>query len=79
MYSRLKVNKQETEALIVGPSKITAQALGVEQVTTADKIVRKHFVLSFKLNFEIIAKSLKKTLHRWSWRSLTLIGRIQIN
>jgi len=35
-------------------------------------------VLSLKLNFETITKSLKKTPHRWSYRSLSLIGKFQI-
>ena len=74
--------KKKTEVLNLGPSNITAQMLGVEQVSNAVKILGIHFtydrVLSFKLNLETITKSLKKTLHSWSWRGLTLIGRIQI-
>ena len=81
-YSGLKENKQKTEVLNLGPSNITSEELGVEQVTKAVKILGIHFtydrVLSFKLNLETITKSIKKTLHCWSWRGLTLIGRIQI-
>ena len=81
-FSGLKVNGQKTEVLNLGPSSITAEPLGVEQVTKAVKIVGIYFtydrVLSFKLNFETITKSLKKMLHRWNWRSLSLIGKIQI-
>ena len=80
--SGLKVNKQKTEVLNLGPSNIPAEALGVKQVSKAVKILGIHFtydrVLLFKLNLETITKSLKKTLHSWNWGGLKLIGRIQI-
>ena len=80
--SGLKVNKQKTEVLNLGPSNITAEALGGGQVSKAVKILGIHLtydrVLSFKFDLETITKSLKKTLHSWNWRGLTLIGRIQI-
>ena len=67
--------------LNLGPSNITVEALGGEQVSKAVKILGIHFtydrVLSFKLNLETITKSPKKTLYSWNWRGLTLIGRIQ--
>ena len=54
--SGLKVNKQKTEVLNLGPSNITAEELGMEQVSKAIKILGIHFtydcVLSFKLNLE---------------------------
>ena len=31
-----------------------------------------------KANFEVILKSIKRTLSMWKWRGLTFIGRIQI-
>ena len=35
-------------------------------------------VLFIKKNFESIEKSVKELLHGWSWRGLTMIGRIQV-
>ena len=34
--------------------------------------------LFHKLNFELVEKSLKELLKGWSWRGLTLIGKVQI-
>ena len=35
-------------------------------------------LLFYKMNFETIEKSLRESVKGWSWRGLTLLGRIQV-
>lgn len=46
------------------------------------KILGVHFThdhyLFYKMNFQTIEKSLRESLKGWSWRGLTLLGRIQV-
>ena len=46
------------------------------------KILGVHFTYNHslfqKMNFETIEKSLRDSLKGWSWRGLTLLGRIQV-
>ena len=46
------------------------------------KILGAHFThnpaLFYKMNFETIEKALRESVKGWSWRGLTLLGRIQV-
>ena len=79
-FSGLKLNKEKTEffQLVVHnlcewfphEFKLSIQILGVH--CDYDELSRK------KANFEATLKSIKRTLCRWKWRGLTLIGKINI-
>ena len=60
---------------------IKAAELGVKEIRKVVKILGVHFThnqnLFYKMNFETIEKSLRQSLKGWSWRGLTLQGRIQ--
>ena len=80
-YSGLKVNKEKTEVMNLGPSDVSADELKIEELKKVVKILGVHFTLdqscSDKLNFDSIIKSLRKLFKNWNWRGLTLIGKIQ--
>ena len=82
VYSSLKMNKQKTEVMNLGSSRVTAEDLSVEHIPKAVKILGIHFTYDYalfqRLNLDSIVKSLKKTLNSWSWRGLTLLGKIQV-
>ena len=82
VYSGLKMNQQKTEVMNLGSSRVTAEELSVEHIPKAVKILGIHstydFALFQRLNLDSIVKSLKKTLNSWSWRGLTLPGKIQV-
>ena len=77
---RFKIERRKDGILSVGVHnlcklfphefKLSIQILGVH--FDYDELSRK------KANFEVILKSIKRTLSMWKWRGLTLIGRIQI-
>ena len=77
VYSGLKMNKQKTEVMNLGSSRVTAEELSVEHIPKAVKILGIHFTYDYalfqRLNLDSIVKSLKKTLNSWSWRGLTLL------
>ena len=61
---------------------VNSSELGVNEISKAIKILGVHFTfnhaLFYKLNFESIEKSLRGLLKGWSWRGLTLLGKIQV-
>ena len=81
-YSGLCINHDKTEILLLGNMEIKASELGVKEIRKVVKILGVHFThnqsLFYKMNFETIEKSLRESLKGWSWRSLTLLGRIQV-
>ena len=81
-YSGLKVNHDKTEILLLGNMEVNSSELGVNEISKAIKILGVHFTfnhaLFYKLNFESIEKSLRGLLKGWSWRGLTLLGKIQV-
>ena len=81
-YSGLKVNHDKTEILLLGNMEVNSTELGVNEISKAIKILGVHFTfnhaLFYKLNFESIEKSLRGLLKGWSWRGLTLLGKIQV-
>ena len=76
-YSGLKVNHDKTEILLLGNMEVKSSELGVNEISKVIKILGVHFTfnhaLVYKLNFESIEKSLG-----WSWRGLTLLGKILV-
>ena len=81
-YSRLKVNHDKTEILLLGNMEVSSSELGVDEISKVIKILGVYFTfnhsLFYKLNFESIEKSLRGLLKGWSWRGLTLLGKIQV-
>ena len=81
-YSGLKVNHDKTEILLLGNMDVNSSELGVNEISKVVKILGVHFTfnhsLFYKLNFESIEKSLRRLLKGWSWRGLTLLGKIQV-
>ena len=79
--SGLKVNGERTELFSLGLGKIAPKNF-THEIKTSIKILGVHFDYNNasreKANFDTILKSIKKTLNRWKWRGLTLIGKIQI-
>ena len=81
-YSGLCINHDKTEILLLGNMEIKASELGVKEIRKVVKILGVHFThdhyLFYKMNFQTIEKSLRESLKGWSWRGLTLLGRIQV-
>ena len=81
-YSGLKVNRDKTEILLLGNMEVNSSDLGVNEISKVIKILGVYFTfnhsLFYKLNFESIEKSLRGLLKGWSWRGLTLLGKIQV-
>ena len=70
------------EILLLGNMEIKASELGVKEIRKVVKILGVHLThnqnLFYKMNLETIEKSLRESLKGWSWRGLTLLGRIQV-
>ena len=81
-YSVLKVNHDKTEILLLGNMDVSCSELGVDEISKVTKIIGVYFTFNhsffYKLNFESIEKSLRGLLKGWSWRGLTLLGKIQV-
>ena len=80
-YSGLKVNHDKTEILLLGNMEANSSELGVNEISKVIKILGVNFTfnhsLFYKLNFES-KHSLRGLLKGWSWRGLTLLGKIQV-
>ena len=61
---------------------VNSSELGVNEISKVVKIIGVHFTfnhsLFYKLNFESIEKSLRRLSKGWSWRGLTLLGKMQV-
>ena len=81
-YLGLKVNHDKTETLLLGNMDASSSELGVNEISKVINILAVNFTFShslfYKLNFESIVKSLRGLLKGWSWRGLTLLGKIQV-
>ena len=81
-YSGLCINHDKTEILLLGNMEMKSSDLGVKEISKVIKILGVHFthnyLLFWKMNFETIEKSLRESLKGWSWRGLTLFGKIQV-
>ena len=82
IYSGLKVNHDKAEILLLGNMGVSSSELGEDEISKVIKILGVYFTLNhslfYKLNFESIEKSLRGLLKCWSWRGLTLLGKIQV-
>ena len=80
-YSGLNVNEEKTELFRLG-TRNSEDAIIPHELKTSIKILGVHFgynnVSRKKANFDSVLKSIKKVLNMWKWRSLMIIGRIQI-
>ena len=60
----------------------SSSELGVNEISKVIKILGVNFSfnhsLFYKLNFESIENSVRGLLKGWSWRGLTLLGKIQV-
>ena len=81
-YSGLKLNRDKTEIRLLGNMEVSSSELSVNEISKVIKILEVNFTfnhsLFYKLNFESIEKSLRGLLKGWSWRGLTLLGKIQV-
>ena len=79
--SGLNLNESKLEACYLGTSSPADFQLNVD-IKSCIEILGIFFSYdkkdAAKLNFESILKSLKKKLNLWKWRSLTVLGRVQI-
>ena len=89
LHSGLKINFKKTEVLFLGNGQKstteTVISLANNRNITVKKVIKilgVHFTydetLWKKLNFDEILKTIKERLNRWNWRTLTVLGRIQI-
>ena len=81
-YSGLKMNHEKTEVMPLGNMTLEPTEVGVNEISSIVKILGVHFTYYHQRfcekKFGSIEKSLKELLQSWSWRGLTLIGRIQV-
>ena len=85
LHSGLKINFEKTEVLFLGNGQKstteTVISLANNRNITVQKVIKILGVdenLWKKLNFDEILKTIKERLNRWNWRTLTVLGRIQI-
>ena len=80
--SGLKVNHGKTEMLALGNNTIQDMTFAKYKVCEVIKILGVYFGYDLKqrhdLNSTEILKTIKKSINLWKWRSLSLLGRIQI-
>ena len=80
--SGLKVNHEKTEMLALGNNTIHDMTFAKHKVCEVIKILGVYFGYDLKqrhdLNFTETLKAIKKSINLWKWRSLSLLGRIQI-
>ena len=76
------MNPEKTEVMPLGNMTLEPTEVGVNEISSIVKILGVHFTYNHQRfcekNFKSIEKSLKELLQSWSWRGLTLIGRIQV-
>ena len=80
--SGLKVNHEKTEMLALGNNTIQDMTFARHKVCEVIKILGVYFGYDLKqrhdLNFTETLTAIKKSINLWKWRSLSLLGRIQI-
>ena len=83
-YSGFKINREKTEFLLLGNKEVAVRNFELQgtEFKKTIKILRVYFTyytsLSYQWNFESIEKLLRNLPKEWSWRGLTLIGKLQI-
>ena len=80
-HTGLKINRDKTECLLLRNLKETASSIELDICKRYVKILGVYFIYNasmfYKLDFESIEKSLKQLIKGWSWRGLSLIGKVQ--
>ena len=76
------MNHEKTEVISLGNMVLEPTEIGMNEISGIVKILGVHFIYNhqrcYEKTFECIEKCLKELLQSWSWRGLTLIGRIQV-
>ena len=76
------MNHEKTEVIPLGNMMLEPTEISMNEISGIVKILGVHFTYNHQRfqekNFESIEKSLKELLQSWSWRGLTLIGKIQV-
>ena len=86
-FSGLTINHDKSEVMLLGnsvrPSLRNDTEIKNLEIKNSVKILGVHFTYDSrakrKLNFDEIVTSIKRKLHIWRWRDLTIFGRIQID
>ena len=80
--SDLRVNHEKTEFLALGSNILEEKGLNDYKVCETIKILGVYFGYDGKqrndLNYRQTLKSIKKSIHMWKWRNLSILGKIQI-
>ena len=82
LCSGLRVNHEKTEILALGKIVLHEKDFAKHNLCKMIKILGIYFGYDEKqrndLNFRQTLKSIKKSIHMWKWRNLSLLGKIQI-
>ena len=80
--SGLRVNHEKTEIIALGSIVLHEKDFNDHKICSIIKILGIYFGYDEKqrneLNFRQTLKSIKKSIHRWKWRNLSILGKIQI-
>ena len=80
--SGLRVNHEKTEIIALGSIVLHEKDFNDHKICSIIKILGIYFGYDEKqrneLNFRQTLKSIKKSLHMWKWRNLSILGKIQI-
>lgn len=80
--SGLRVNHEKTEIIALGSNILHEKDFNDHKICEIIKILGVYFGYDEKqrndLNFRQTLKSIKKSIHLWKWRSLSILGKIQI-
>ena len=79
---RLRVNHEKTEVIALGSIILHEKDFKDHKICEIIKILGVYFGYDEKqrndLNFRQTLKSIKKSIHMWKWRNLSILGKIQI-
>ena len=80
--SGLRVNHEKTEVIALGSIILHEKDFKDHTICEIIKILGVYFGYDEKqrndLNFRQTLKSIKKSMHMWKWRNLSILGKIQI-
>ena len=80
--SGLRVNHEKTEIIALGSTILHEKDFNDHKICGIIKILGIYFGYDEKqrneLNFRQTLKSIKKSIHMWKWRNLSILGKIQI-
>ena len=80
--SGLRVNHEKTEVIALGSIILHEKDFKDQKICEIIKILGVYFGYDEKqrndLNFRQTLKSIKKSMHMWKWRNVSILGKIQI-